>query len=291
MIGIPTKEAIKKDLEIFNNTTDIKYTKKVTFGTPFTSIDAYYLISEATKKFGLFGKGWGIRDSKWSETQLPDGTILAIIDVIFFFPNGSFPIRNSDKLYYKTKTKGMKLDEEVYKKIETNTISKALSRIGFGTDIYMGKFDDDRYRNDAAMQHVKCNDGSVNAIRKELKKYNKNEKDILSHFKITSLTDLLYSNFEEAMNLIIPEEKAFSDENIKKDGNIPPENIPNEENVNAEKKSLTDYITNTFRSSTPITKNKLLDVFNVHTEWKEYDIASLEKVKMQIDKIIQEEFN
>ena len=34
---------------------------------------------------------------------------------------------------------------EFIKKLETNTISKALSRLGFGADVFLGKFDDSRY--------------------------------------------------------------------------------------------------------------------------------------------------
>ena len=47
-----------EDYKFFERTTDVKYTKQVNApGKPnFTNIDTYWLIQEATKEFGLYGK-------------------------------------------------------------------------------------------------------------------------------------------------------------------------------------------------------------------------------------------
>lgn len=37
------------------------------------------------------------------------------------------------------------LDDNFAKKIETDTLTKAISKLGFNADIFMGKFDDVRY--------------------------------------------------------------------------------------------------------------------------------------------------
>jgi hypothetical protein len=38
-----------------------------------------------------------------------------------------------------------KLDDQFAKKVETDTLTKAISKLGFNADIFMGKFDDQRY--------------------------------------------------------------------------------------------------------------------------------------------------
>lgn len=55
---------------------------------------------------------------------------------------------NSLKLMYKTSKGYDKVDEDAYKKIITNTIGKSLSYLGFGADVYMGKFEDAAYLNE-----------------------------------------------------------------------------------------------------------------------------------------------
>ena len=40
------------------------------------------------------------------------------------------------------------LDDNFAKKIETDTLTKAISKLGFNADIFLGKFDDVRYLNE-----------------------------------------------------------------------------------------------------------------------------------------------
>jgi hypothetical protein len=41
-----------------------------------------------------------------------------------------------------------KVDDNFAKKIETDALTKAISKLGFNADIFMGKFDDARYVNE-----------------------------------------------------------------------------------------------------------------------------------------------
>ena len=41
-----------------------------------------------------------------------------------------------------------KIDDNFAKKLETDTLTKALSKLGFNADIFLGKFDDIRYVED-----------------------------------------------------------------------------------------------------------------------------------------------
>ena len=64
----------------------------------------------------------------------------------FFFPEGQFEIVNSCKLFMDRNKK--MLDDNFAKKIETDTLTKAISKLGFNADIFLGKFDDVRYLNE-----------------------------------------------------------------------------------------------------------------------------------------------
>ena len=46
---------------------------------------------------------------------------------------------------YQNKPGYLKIDDEAFKKIETNTVSKALAKLGFNADVFMGKFEDNNY--------------------------------------------------------------------------------------------------------------------------------------------------
>ena len=39
----------------------------------------------------------------------------------------------------------LKIDDNFAKKLETDTLTKAISKLGFNADIFMGKFDDTKY--------------------------------------------------------------------------------------------------------------------------------------------------
>jgi len=158
------KKSENDHLELWKSVAaiDPAYTKNVSVsGKPdFTNIDAYHLLQLATRHFGAYGKGFGLRDLSIDEVTLGD-TVLLKLHGIFFYTDGTaaplndkgeFPVFNALKLAYKTSKGYTKVDEDAYKKIITNTIGKALSYLGFGADIYMGKFEDAAYVQEIAQE-------------------------------------------------------------------------------------------------------------------------------------------
>jgi len=121
--------------------TDPKYTKKVTFGRGFTSIDPMYQIMKATKALGPVGKGWAYTVEH--STLEAGGCLMAVADVsISLFDGTTYgPVRGLD---FILNNKG-KLDEDAPKKAMTDALTKALSHLGIGADVFLGKFDDNRY--------------------------------------------------------------------------------------------------------------------------------------------------
>lgn len=127
-------EAVE-NLELWKSVeeTDPKYVKRVEYGARvFDAVDAYYRLKLATELWGPYGKAWGLYDIEYRFHEN-----LAILKGTFKYPDGEFPISNS-----------IKVDTEFAKKIETDTITKALSRLGFCADVYMGRFEDSTYVNE-----------------------------------------------------------------------------------------------------------------------------------------------
>tara|TARA_R110001583_G_scaffold28250_4_gene100490 strand:- start:381 stop:1019 length:639 start_codon:yes stop_codon:yes gene_type:complete len=121
--------------------TNPKYTKQVGFGRKFTSVNAQYQIMCATEQFGAIGKGWGIK----SEFFNP------IIDGMIGY-TATLWWRESDDIHtfdinssISTHNKSGKLDDECFKKVSTDAMTKGLSKLGFNADVFLGQYDDNRY--------------------------------------------------------------------------------------------------------------------------------------------------
>lgn len=123
--------------------TDPNYTKKANVGgNRITAIGPQYQIKQATEQFGTYGRTWGFKEIKL-DYSLALHADLVVFTGVFYYPKGDFPIINSIKLY-KDNAK-TKIDDDFAKKIETDALTKALSKLGFNADVFMGRFDDERY--------------------------------------------------------------------------------------------------------------------------------------------------
>ena len=122
--------------------TDPDYTKKVTQRGGYTSISPQYQMMCATEQFGSYGAGWGFESVELDLSHAELGFVL-VKAVFFYITEGNrntFPINNSWAI-----SQGSKVDFDFAKKAETNTMSKALSKLGFSADVFMGEFDDPDY--------------------------------------------------------------------------------------------------------------------------------------------------
>lgn len=136
------------NLELWNKVqeTNPDDTKAVSFGRKFTAIDAYSQIKKATEQFGPYGI-WGLKDMKH---RFIEGTTMVLGYADFVYP-ATFDC-NTDKFFNFPITSSImyisekgKVDDDFAKKLETDMITKALSRLGFNADVFMGLFDDNRY--------------------------------------------------------------------------------------------------------------------------------------------------
>ena len=117
------------NLELWNKVekTNPKYTKKANVaGNNITSIAPQYQIKNVTEQFGIYGKTWGFKQLNFDYSLVSEFG-LVVLDAVFFFPDGEFPIKNAQKLFMdNAKTK---IDDNFAKKLETDTLTKAISNL------------------------------------------------------------------------------------------------------------------------------------------------------------------
>lgn len=153
-------------------TTDPKYTKLVTFGRKFTSINSQWQLQRMTEQFGPIGKGWGYT-VEHDVQRLHDWYTLAVADVTIWWRDsaddkvatygpvrGTAPIlepaRDKGRLVYEADSTTVKLhlDDDAGKKAMTDALTKGLSHLGLSADVFLGLFDDNKYVREVAQQYA-----------------------------------------------------------------------------------------------------------------------------------------
>ena len=216
----------QNNLELWNKVekTNPNYTKKAKVGgNNITAISPQFQILNATEQFGVYGETWGFKniDIDYSITNTP--VVLNVVDwntkenqvinsilglvgfkATFFFPNGEFEITNSIKIF--TDNKHSKIDDNYAKKLETDALTKALSKLGFNADIFLGKFDDVRYLDEVKKEFAEPvkEPKKPNLTDEEFKKLNlkQNYKHIDAYLKIRTVTPEQLKGLNELKKLL-----------------------------------------------------------------------------------------
>lgn len=132
-----------KNMDLWNRvcTTDPEYTKKVTFGRAFTAIDPMYQVMRATEELGRAGEGWGftVEEVKF----LPTDQVAMKVRLWHGNKDRYIEQWGQNGLYIDNKKE--KPDTDCMKKATTDGITKCLSYLGFNADVFLGKFDDNKY--------------------------------------------------------------------------------------------------------------------------------------------------
>lgn len=127
--------------------TDPKYTKTVKLGRQFTAIDPYYQIMRATEQFGPAGQGWG-----WEVKRVDFLETKEIAVLVRMWVKGTHETGRNDNVIEQWGQNGLfidgamkKKDTDCMKKATTDAVTKCLSYMGFSADVFLGKFDDNKY--------------------------------------------------------------------------------------------------------------------------------------------------
>ena len=145
---------MKDKLKLWNevSTTDPKYTKKVNQRGGFTAIAAQSQVMKATEMFGAFGYGWGVKEEsieRWQDCGLAvyQATLWYLQDGIA--EEGEVPLHSSIKY-----SSNGRIDDDFFKKVATDALTKGLSKLGFNADVFMGLFDDNKYVSQVKEQFI-----------------------------------------------------------------------------------------------------------------------------------------
>lgn len=137
--------------------TDPKATKPFNRGGfSGTTIDPYFRYQMMTEAFGPCGKGWGY---ELTEPLITDGMLLIGAKVWYVDSETQEKCWSSmqyggDTLFKQRKNGPPVPNDEVAKMAVTDAVGKALSLLGLGADIYMGQFDDSKYREESAAMYA-----------------------------------------------------------------------------------------------------------------------------------------
>ncbi|MCP4640230.1 MAG: hypothetical protein GY851_07350 [bacterium] len=134
-------------------TTNPDNTRHVNQRGGFTAINAQSQMMAATAQWGPYGVRWGVRDLEWGFIHDENGVLLeATLDGVFFFPtdvpdaaSGSFEI-GTDCPY--------RAGNDTRKKLLTDLTTKALSKLGFNADVFLGMYDDNKYVGEMREKHA-----------------------------------------------------------------------------------------------------------------------------------------
>ena len=136
----------KENMKLWNAVceTDPAHTKRVNQRGGFTAIDAMYQVQSATAQFGPVGVGWG-----WDYNLIFEGgTVIA--DVALWHGKPEQVVRQVGQ---KTLAGNGRVDEDAVKKAVTDGLTKCLSYLGFNADVFLGRFDDNKYVAEMEKKH------------------------------------------------------------------------------------------------------------------------------------------
>ena len=125
--------------------TDPAHTKKVKFGRGFTAIDPHSQVMNATKAFGPAGEGWGWNVMRVEYTVTNDVAILVGLWVQKNEGLYSPGLQQWGQASLYIDAAESKKDTDAFKKAMTDGLTKCLSYLGFNADVFLGKFDDNKY--------------------------------------------------------------------------------------------------------------------------------------------------
>jgi len=179
--------------------TDLSFTKQVNQRGGYTAISPQYQLKQATAVFGPYGAGFGLQSSEMDYSLYQIDNIVIHKAVFFYVLDGqrhSFPITNAIEAARTTKN-GRWVDVDFAKKVETNTVSKALSKLGFNADVFMGMFEDNAYMQELSneLQLKKADDKDAEKVRQrqEYEEWKQSELAVYAQLKTVNALKTAYT--------------------------------------------------------------------------------------------------
>lgn len=158
--------------------TDPKATKPFTRAGGFrgTQIDPTWRFQMMTEVFGPVGKGWGYEQVDWT---IAERMVFICARVWYVDPE------TGEKCFTGPQWGGTEMlrrrngieapDDECFKMSMTDAVGKCLLQLGLAADVYMGQFDDSKYREEseafyAAKSNPDLQPDAITAFESEVRK-------------------------------------------------------------------------------------------------------------------------
>lgn len=188
--------------------TDPATTKKVNQRGGFTAVCAQAQIKKATELWGPYGSTWGLEDCQFGLIHNAEGAPLEIyMDALFFYP---ISLENGNRMCFPISVDAAyRPGNDSRKKLMTDATTKALSKLGFNSDVFEGKFDDNKYVSTLKQEFsAKAQSESSQALEEQIQmnkepSRSKEESQAILNGYLTGLEvaqdpDMVYSIIEDA---------------------------------------------------------------------------------------------
>ena len=114
-----------------------------------TDINPQWRFHKLTEIYGAAGHGWWTVETK--REFVPCGDEIAVfVDIELYTHDCEHPIQgNGGNVFRVNETRGLRLNDEAVKMATTDAISVCCKQLGIGSAIYEGKWDGNKYAEDA----------------------------------------------------------------------------------------------------------------------------------------------
>ena len=155
---------MRDNLEFWNalKRTDPKATKPFQRPGGFrgTQIDPAWRLQMMTEVFGPVGKGWGYEQLEWT---VAERMVFICCRVWYIDPQTgekyfTGPQWGGTEMVRRNRDGTERPDDECFKMSMTDAIGKCMLQVGLAADVYLGQFDDSKYREESEVFYtVKSN--------------------------------------------------------------------------------------------------------------------------------------
>lgn len=194
------------NLRIWNavEKTNPAHTKKVNQRGGFTAISAAYQIMAATEQFGPIGIGWGYISG---DPIFHDALVTVPVTLWHGDRSNTFgPMMGCEEW----KDKNGRVDSDAPKKATTDAVTKLLSQLGFNADVFLGKFDDNKYvaqvtqefaakENPLPAPNTPINDDQRDWLAGHAEANGVTLQELCQHFNVQSVKSLQFKDLKPAL--------------------------------------------------------------------------------------------
>lgn len=171
--------------------TDPSHTKKVNQRGGFTSISAHYQVMRATEVFGPVGTGWGYDCGE----PIFQGTFVIVPVTVWYRDRAN----TFGPTYGAAEMFGTRPDSDAPKKAMTDALTKLLSHLGFNADVFLGKFDDNKYVAQMTAEFSRITAEQVADVNKRLADTGSDSTAFLGWLGVDSVASISTADLPKAL--------------------------------------------------------------------------------------------